>query len=220
MHRSYVYRYIWFFVGVIINSFGVAFITKADLGTSPISSVPYVLSLHFPLSFGAATFVFNILLILLQLVLLKKDFGILQILQLVVTLVFSSFIDISMNLLFWLDPSNILEKLISLVIGCAILGFGISIEVAPATLMVPGEGVVSVISSKMPKRKFGTIKIAFDVSLMLIAAILSIILARNIDGLGIGTIISALIVGKFVNIYNHYIPLIPKISSLKVKQYN
>lgn len=215
MQRSYVYRYIWFFVGVVINSFGVAFITKADLGTSPISSIPYVLSLNFPLSFGAATFVFNILLILLQLVLLKKDFGILQVLQLVVTLVFSAFIDISMNLLFWLEPINIVEKLISLAVGCAILGFGISIEVAPSTLMVPGEGAVSVISSKMPNRKFGTIKIVFDVSLMLTAAILSIILSRSLDGLGIGTIISALIVGKFVNISNRYVPLIPKIASLK-----
>lgn len=215
MRRSYVYRYIWFFAGVIINSFGVAFITKADLGTSPISSIPYVLSLNFPLSFGTATFMFNILLILLQLVLLKKDFGILQVLQIVVTLVFSAFIDISMDLLFWLEPSNIIEKLISLTIGCAILGFGISVEVAPAALMVPGEGVVSVISSKMPNRKFGTIKIAFDVSLMLTAAILSVILSRSINGLGIGTIISALIVGKFVNISNRYIPLIPKIASLK-----
>ena len=42
-------RYILFFIGVFINSFGISVITKADLGTSPISSVPYVLSLNFSL---------------------------------------------------------------------------------------------------------------------------------------------------------------------------
>ncbi|HIU58389.1 MAG TPA: YitT family protein [Candidatus Ornithomonoglobus merdipullorum] len=217
MHRSYVYRYIWFFVGVIINSFGVAFITKAAMGTSPISSIPYVLDLHSGLSFGATTFLFNILLILAQIVILKKDYKKIQLLQIIVNIVFSVFIDISMSLLFWLEPVNIVEKLISLAVGCAILGFGISIEVAPGALMVPGEGLVSAIASKLPNKKFGTIKICFDVSLMLIAAILSLIISGGIDGLGLGTIISALVVGKFVNIFNKRMPLIPRIAALKAQ---
>ncbi len=217
MHRSVVYRYIWFFAGVIINSFGVAFITKAAMGTSPISSIPYVLTLNTGLSFGATTFIFNILLILAQIVILKKDYKKIQLLQIVVNIVFSVFIDISMSLLFWLEPSNIVEELISLAVGCTILGFGISIEVAPGALMVPGEGLVSAIASKLPKMKFGTIKICFDVSLMLIAAILSLIISGGIDGLGLGTIISALIVGKFVNIFNKRVPLIPRISALKAQ---
>lgn len=217
MHRSYVYRYIWFFVGVIINSFGVAFITKAAMGTSPISSIPYVLDLHSGLSFGATTFLFNILLILAQIVILKKDYKKIQLLQIIVNIVFSVFIDISMSLLFWLEPVNIVEKLISLAVGCAILGFGISIEVAPGALMVPGEGLVSAIASKLPNKKFRTIKICFDVSLMLIAAILSLIISGGIDGLGLGTIISALVVGKFVNIFNKRMPLIPRIAALKAQ---
>lgn len=48
-------RYILFFIGVFINSFGISVITKANLGTSPISSVPYVLSLNFPFSLGEFT---------------------------------------------------------------------------------------------------------------------------------------------------------------------
>lgn len=214
MHRTFVYRYMWFFIGVIINSFGVAFITKAALGTSPISSVPYVLDLHTPLSFGATTFIFNILLIAAQIVILKKDFQKIQFLQIIVNIVFSVFIDISMSLLSWLEPSGIVEELLSLAVGCAILGFGISVEVAPKVLMVPGEGLVSAIASKLTKVKFGTVKICFDVSLMLIAAVLSLIISHGIDGLGIGTVISALVVGKFVNIFNRFIPLVPKISSL------
>ena len=215
MNRSYVYRYIWFFIGVIINSFGVAFITKAALGTSPISSIPYVLDLHTHLSFGATTFIFNILMILAQIVILKKDYKKIQILQIVVNIVFSVFIDVSMSLLFWLEPVNIIEKVISLAAGCAILGIGISIEVAPGALMVPGEGLVSAIASKLPNMKFGTIKIMFDVSLMLMAAVLSLIISHGINGLGLGTVISALVVGKFVNIYNKHVPLISRIAALR-----
>ena len=67
-------RYVVFFVGLFINSLGVSLITLADLGTSPISSVPYVLSLNFPLTLGAFTVIFNAFLILLQLLILRKDF--------------------------------------------------------------------------------------------------------------------------------------------------
>lgn len=214
MRKDYFYRYMWFFIGVIINSFGVAFITKAAMGTSPISSIPYVLSFGVPLSFGTITFIFNMLLIIFQIVFLRKDYKKIQLLQIVVNMVFSVFIDISMKALFWLEPSGIVEEIISLAVGCAILGFGISVEVAPGALMVPGEGVVSALASKI-NMKFGTIKIIFDVSLMVIAGIISLIMFHGINGLGIGTIISALIVGKFVNIFNKYIPLISKISSLK-----
>lgn len=61
-------RYILFFIGLFINAFGVSLITKADLGTSPISSIPYVLSLHFPMTQGTFTVIFSLFLIALQLI--------------------------------------------------------------------------------------------------------------------------------------------------------
>ena len=67
-------RYFIFLVGLFINSLGVSLVTKADLGTSPISSIPYVLSLNIPLTLGQFTIVFSLLLILLQLFILRKDF--------------------------------------------------------------------------------------------------------------------------------------------------
>ena len=69
-----IQRYLWFILGVCINSFGVAFITKAALGTSPISSIPYVLDLAFPPTFGETTFAMNLVYIVLQVVLLRRDF--------------------------------------------------------------------------------------------------------------------------------------------------
>ena len=197
----------------MINSFGIALITKAALGISPISSVPYVLSLRFPLSFGTTTFIINMLFIIGQFLLLKKQLPPIQWLQIGVNLIFSGFIDVSMNLLSWLNPLFWWDRGLSLLLGCLILAFGISIEVAPGVLLVPGEGLVKAISLRC-RHKFGTIKICFDLSLVIIAAIMSFIFFQRLEGIGIGTAVSALLVGKVVNIFNKRLPLIKKISSL------
>ena len=211
--HDYVSRYLWFVLGVLINSFGVALITQAALGTSPISSIPYVLSLRFPITLGEFTFILNLVYILGQIVLLRRVFQPIQLLQIAVNVIFSAFIDVSMNLLSWLQPDHIAVKLIALILGCAILGVGISIEVAPDVLVVPGEGIVRAMTQVSGKR-FGSVKVFFDCTLVAIALILSFLFFHGLNGLGLGTVISALIIGRFVNLYNRYLPLIPYLRGL------
>lgn len=210
-------RYLWFVLGVCINSFGVAFITKAALGTSPISSIPYVLDLEFPLTFGETTFVMNLVYILLQIALLRRDFKPIQLLQIVVNLLFSALIDVSMGLLLWLDPTTLPLQLGSLALGCAILAFGVSVEVAPNVIVVPGEGIVRAIAS-VTQKPFGSVKMAFDTTLVVIACILSFIFFGYLNGLGVGTIISALAVGRLCNLFNRHVPLLAHIARLTRSQ--
>ena len=211
--KNHLQRYFWFVIGIIINSFGIALITKAGLGTSPISSLSYVLSLQFPFTLGQFTFVINMLFILAQFILLKKDFEPIQFLQIAVNVIFSACIDISMNLLGWLTISNFMAAIIALLIGCSILALGIAIEVAPDVLMVPGEGIVRAISTVLDKR-FGNVKIIFDVTLVSTATILSFLFFGKLNGLGLGTIISAIIVGYIVNLLNQKFALISYIKTL------
>lgn len=206
-------RYLWFTLGVCINSFGVAFITKAALGTSPISSIPYVLDLAFPPTFGETTFAVNTLYVILQAVLLRRDFKPIQLLQLVVNLVFSALIDVSMSFLGWLNPATLPLQLASLAVGCAILGFGVSVEVAPNVITVPGEGIVRAIAA-VTEKPFGTVKTCFDTTLVVIACIMSFIFFGRLNGLGVGTIISALAVGRLCNLYNRHVPLLAGIARL------
>ena len=128
-------RYLLFFVGLFINALGVSLITKASLGTSPISSIPYVLSLKFPLTLGNFTIIFSILLILLQILILRKNFKIENILQIPVSIAFGYFIDLTMYMLFRVNPQNYLVKVIALLVGCMILGFGVYIEVVADVVM-------------------------------------------------------------------------------------
>lgn len=211
--KSRCYRYAYFLFGVILNSFGIALITKAALGTSPISSLPYVLSFEFPITLGGFTFIMNTLFVLGQILLLRRNFQWIQLLQMGVNLIFSSCIDISMNLMSWFEPTIWWEQLLSLLLGCTVLALGISIEVAPNVLVVPGEGIVKAISTVSHKR-FGSVKIAFDVTLVAIAVSLSFLFFSQLKGLGVGTIVSALLVGKIVNLFNRHLPLISRISAL------
>lgn len=212
-------RYLWFIVGVLVNSFGIALITKAALGTSPISSVAYVLSLALPLTIGQFTFVMNMVFIALQPVLLRREYRPIQVLQIAVNVVFSAFLDVSMGMLSWLDPTTLPAQLAALLVGCAILGVGVAVEVAPDVLMVPGEGLVRaiyiVVSRRFGSARFGTIKNLFDISLMLIAVVLSLAFFGYLNGIGVGTVIAALLVGRIVNLTNDHVPLIPYIKKLR-----
>ncbi|MDO5142323.1 MAG: DUF6198 family protein [Eubacteriales bacterium] len=199
-------RYLWSMLGILINSFGVALITKAALGTSPISSLPYVLSLRFAPTLGAFTYVMNLVFIVVQ----PRS---VWVSQLAVNIVFSWAIDLSMALLGGLAPQGLLLQLVTLVLGCAVLGLGISIEVAPAVLLVPGEGVVGLLADRL-HRPFGRVKVAFDVTLVSIALVLSVCFFRGIRGVGLGTVLSALLVGRFVGLSRRHLPLIGRLTAL------
>ena len=211
--KTYLPRYLWFLTGVLINSFGVALITRAALGTSPISSLPYVLSFRFPVTLGQFTFAMNLFFILGQVLLLRRDFQPIQLLQVAVNAVFSAFIDVSTGLLSWLEISSLPMAVLVLALGCAVLAFGISVEVAPRVLMVPGEGIVQAIAAVTGWR-FGNVKVGFDAALVSTALVLSLLFFHRLQGLGAGTILSALAVGRFVNLYNRRLPLISRISAL------
>ena len=187
-------RYLIFLVGLFVNSLGVSLITKANLGTSPISSIPYVLSLNFPFTLGNFTIFFSIFLIVLQLIILRKNFKLEHILQIPVSIIFGYFIDLTMILFFWVNPEAYIMKIVYLLIGCLILGVGVYMEVLADVVMLPGESFVRAIVLTW-KTNFGTTKICFDVSMSVIAAVLSFIFAGSLAGVREGTVIAALLVG-------------------------
>ncbi len=207
-------RLAWFAAGILINSFGIVLITKGALGTSQISSIPYVLSLQMPsISFGMFSFIMNMVYIVLQALLLRKQFKPFQLLQIVVNVVFSASIDVFMAMLSFYAPQQLFTRVLSAIAGCIVLAFGISVEVAPDLIMVPGEGIVAAIS-KVSGWRFGSVKVAFDVTLILIAALLSWLFFGDLVGVGVGTLLSAVSVGQFVNLINRHVPLLQHIRAL------
>lgn len=203
-------RYIFLLAGLFVNGLGVSFITKAGLGTSPITSIPYTLSLGFTPTVGMFTLVFNIFLIILQVILLRRNFQLQNLLQLPIIALFSFFIDLTMSLLGFIQPETYAMKVVSLVIGCLILGFGVFMEMVANVAMLPGEATVRAVSDVF-STDFGKTKIAFDSSMTVIAAILSFIMFRHLDGVREGTIVAAILVGFIARLFKKYIGGIEKI---------
>ncbi len=203
--RSLVFRkYVLMFFAVCINAFGIVFITKAALGTSPISSVPYVMSLITPLSFGGYTFILNMTFILIEMALMGKErvrakrFDLMC--QVPIVVIFSSFTDVSMYLLRNFKPTTYWEMMVSLVLGCVILAVGIGWAVKANVTMNPGEYLVNVISKRF-NHAFGNVKLYFDSTCAVIAIVLSLLLLHAIVGIREGTIISALLVGPLERLF-------------------
>lgn len=203
-------RYIFLLVGLFVNGLGVSFITKAGLSTSPITSIPYTLSLGFTPTVGMFTLVFNIFLVILQVILLRRNFQLQNLLQLPIIALFSFFIDLTMSLLGFMQPETYAMKVVSLIVGCLILGFGVFMEMVANVAMLPGEATVRAVSDVF-STDFGKTKIAFDSSMTVIAAILSFIMFRHLDGVREGTIVAAILVGFIARLFKKYIGGIEKI---------
>lgn len=198
-------RYLLFVASLFINAFGIAFITKALLGTSPITSVTYVLSLFTPFTMGIWTILLNLLFVVLEPFLmtrkdLREDLR-MYLLQIPISFCFGLFIDFSMFMLSWLEPSAYVMQVTVLLIGCIILALGIALEVKANAAMMAGEYFVKTITRRF-HGEFGYVKLGFDITLLTIACILSLVFLSDIQGVREGTVVSALLVGPIVHFVN------------------
>ena len=192
-------RYGGLCVALLICSLGVALTTNAYLGTTPISSLPYALTFMLPLSLGMTTFLTNVVFLAVQKILLGKQFGLVQLMQLPAVLYFGLGIDFWMWVTEPLVTDDYVWQMVMCVGGSAVLGLGISLEIVCNATVLPGEGMVIAIAYKT-KKIFGNIKVLFDVSLVISAAVLSLVVLGEVVGLREGTLISAILVGQFVKL--------------------
>ena len=188
-------------IGLWIMALGVAFSIAADLGTSPISSVPYTISLFTPLSVGVVTIMMHVVFIALQIVILRHEYNPIQLLQLPVAFVFGFMTDAAVYLLGSFEPCNYAESLLFCLIGIVLVAIGVSAEVASDTVPLAGEGLSLAISGKSSIR-FGTAKVSVDCSLVAISLILSFVFLHSLGGVREGTLLAALLVGTLARFIN------------------
>ncbi len=188
-------RYLLLLAGLSIMAFGVAFSIKASLGTSPISSVPYVVSLFAPLTVGTATIVMHCVFILLQILILRRNYHPIQLMQLPVAVFFGYLTDFGVWAVRGIHCSTYWQQWIVCLIGILLVAAGVSLEVKAGVVVLAGEGVVLAICKVLPKIKFGYMKVGVDVTLVVIACILSFTFTGHLQGVREGTVAAALLVG-------------------------
>lgn len=175
---------------------GIAFSIKSNLGVSPVSTIPYTMTVVWGIEIGMATIIFHCSLVVLQILLLRKSFQYKQLLQVPVGIVFGYFTSFSVYLLSFIpSSSNIIISLIYIAISIVAIAFGIFLYLPPKLIPLAGEGAMAAISivSGMP---FEKVKICFDTSMVVISLIICLAMIRSLGSVGIGTIISAFLVGS------------------------
>ncbi|WP_157143373.1 YczE/YyaS/YitT family protein [Brachyspira pilosicoli] len=192
--NHFIERCIILLIGLYIMSLGIAFSIKAALGTSPISSVPYVASTISGLSVGATTIIINLVFILIQILLLRKKYDLFQLFQIPALILFGLMIDFSAYLIKDITYTNYFHQWALCILGIILVGFGVSIEIMAKLVTTPGEGVVLAICKIFPF-KFGNTKMAFDIFLVAVSIVTVLSFLGHLEGVREGTIAGAVFVG-------------------------
>ncbi len=201
--KNIIGRYMLFLVGLFIASMGVAFSTKSGLGTSPVASVPYSISLVCPIfALGGWLNLLSVLQIAVQVFLLgKKCKPVEIIIQTVLAFVYGYLTNLSCWLIRGMKVDTYMQQLTFMLLGCFVLAFGIWLQLKGAVAMLPGEAMNRAISMVTGK-KYENVKIFFDIFYIAISAFICLVFIGRLEGVREGSVFAAVAVGSIIKVYN------------------
>lgn len=200
--KETVKRYILFIISLFFCGVGVALTKHAELGVSPISSIANVVSIKFTfITFGNWLIVSNCVLLLGQILLLRRNFKPIQLLQIPLSFLFGYFTDFGLWIVKDMPNDKYVVRLLFVGAGIVFIGFGIALGVIADVILNSGEAIVKAIAD-VTKKDFGNVKIIFDTSWVLMSIVLSFIFFDGkLLGTREGTILSAFLVGVTVKLF-------------------
>lgn len=179
-------------------SLGVGLSIKSGLGVTPISSIPYSLTLASGVNIGITTVIFNVLLVFLQIPILKKRFNPKRLLQLINAFMFGYFTDLSLWILSPMPDLPLDVNFTLLIVSMFLIAAGILIYMPANIAPLPGEGVVEAVSLAYDKR-FSKVKVCFDTSMVVLSLIICGLFTSDIFGsVNVGTILAAIFIGIII----------------------
>lgn len=194
----WIKRIILFVGGLFVMSLGVGLSIKSGLGVTPISSIPYSLTLASGVNIGITTVIFNVLLVFFQIPILKKRFNPKRLLQLINAFMFGYFTDLSLWILSPMPDLPLDVNFTLLIVSMFLIAVGILIYMPANIAPLPGEGVVEAISLAYNKR-FSKVKVCFDTSMVVLSLIICGLFTSDIFGsVNIGTILAAIFIGIII----------------------
>lgn len=199
-NENYAVRLVLYLMGLFIMTLGVSMSVKSNLGVSPVSSIPYMITCITGLEMGKATIVFHIVLVVLQILILRGAFQIKNLLQVVVGVVFGYFTTFS-NYLFSFLPTtdSMVIRLGMMLVSTVLIAIGIFFYLPSDIVPLAGEGAMKAISDKT-NIVFNKVKIGFDISMVVISLIACLTVLRQFGSVGIGTVIAAVLVGAVLGV--------------------
>ena len=184
-----------YFVGLFIMTIGIALSVKSNLGVSPVSSIPYTMTCVWGIEMGKATIIFHAALVLIQILILRKRFKPINLLQVVVGIVFGYFTTFCNYLASFLPSTdNIAMRIVLMLVSTVFIAVGIFFYLPANLIPLAGEGVMQAVSD-VTKIEFSKVKIGCDCSMVIISVITCLICIHSLGSVGVGTVIAAFLVG-------------------------
>ncbi len=196
---KFALRIFVYILGLLSIAFGVVLSVQSNLGVSPVNSFPYVVSLFTPIKFGTAVFLSFLLYIALQICILRREYRIIDLSQIVFSTVFGYMVDILKPLLSWLVPGSYISQITMIFISVFFVSLGVCLYMNARLVNMPKEGLCQAVADKiLVKWKFHSVKVLLDVAGVALAVVLSLLFLGGIYGVREGTVISAIGVGALM----------------------
>jgi len=194
-------RIVFYVVGLFILAFAVSISKMSGLGVSPVSSVGNSISIAFDLDLGLTTAIVFCCYVLVEVLLLGKEFPVFQILQVPCAILFGYFVSFTGSLIKNWIPGSYIEQLLMVILSTVMVAVGFKLYLHANIVPQAGDGLVNVITKKSGKKQ-STIKNLFDICSVLLAIVVSLVFTGKIQGVREGTIIAALGVGRVLAVLN------------------
>ncbi len=195
---NYIVRVIMYLAGLAIMTLGVAISIKSALGVSPVSSIPYSISLIWGLEMGLATIVFHVVLVCIQILILRKSFALKNLLQVPVGVLFGGLTTWAIGVASAFPaPASLIQQGLMMLVSTVVVAFGIFLYVPADIIPLAGEGAMLAIS-QTAGIKFATVKIAFDVTMVVVSLVSCLAFLHSLGSVGVGTVVAAVLVGMWL----------------------
>lgn len=189
-----------YLLGLFVIAIGAALSVKADMGVSPVTTIPYAITYISGIDMGITTFLFHLLLVLFELIILKNKFKIKNMAQILVGVVFGLFTSLCNYLVFLIPfPDTLPIRILLLILSILAVAVGLFFYVPAEIMPMAVEGLMLVIS-EVWGFKFSNVKIVLDIAFSVISLAICMIVVQNMGSVGVGTILAAVTTGFILKI--------------------
>ncbi|MBD5201489.1 MAG: hypothetical protein HDS74_08780 [Bacteroidales bacterium] len=210
---GFVWQHILLLLSMFFMTFGVALCVRSNLGSGVISSIPMAFSLAGEagkapgLTIGGYTNIMNVILVIAQILVLRRRFEPIQLFQLLIGFVFGFLLDVNVWLTsFFSTYQTLPSQIIAQLLGATVLGCAVATEIRCGSVTMPGEGI-QVAIAKVSGRPFPTVKIIVDTTLVILAVISGFYFFGSwpLTVVGPGTLFAMFYVGYVVKLVNPHL---------------
>jgi uncharacterized membrane protein YczE len=188
-----------YIIGLFFMATGVTLSIKSQLGISPVNSVPYVVSIITGFDLGRLVMIYFSLFVVGQLIILRKNFNPIYVIQVGFLIIFGYFVNITNYLLSFQTPDNYIFQLTILLLSIISLALGLVLYLRADIMPMPAEGFVIALQ-KIIGKEFYKIKYIMDTLLVVLSTVLSFAFLGELDGVREGTVLAALLIGRTMGI--------------------